>query len=145
MEAIWGKKMSASEVYQILPYLELGKMCILGKRGKHVGVVQPRALKAIKNVAIAFARDSPTAQKFLGKSYQRYPCIAAIASRKKASSNDCMVTSYMWQNGFGTWSTWNRTLRPLVVARNPQSAVSPMYPPQGPNLNAAVSNVLLKP
>ncbi|CAK9083607.1 5-methyl-1-naphthoate 3-hydroxylase (Azinomycin biosynthesis protein B1) [Durusdinium trenchii] len=62
-EAIWGKKISASEVYQILPYLELGKMCILGKRGKHVGVVQPRALKAIKNVAIAFARDSPTAQK----------------------------------------------------------------------------------
>ena len=37
--------------------------CILGKRGKSIGVVQPIAVGASKSAAIAFARDSPTAEK----------------------------------------------------------------------------------
>lgn len=62
-EGIWGKKMSSSDVYKLLPYLEFGKMCILGKRGKTIGVVQPMAIRASQNAAIAFAKDSPTAEK----------------------------------------------------------------------------------
>lgn len=62
-EGIWGKKMQSSDVYKILPYVEFGKMCILGKRGKSIGVVQPIAVGASKSAAIAFARDSPTAEK----------------------------------------------------------------------------------
>ena len=62
-EGIWGKKMSAAEAYAILPYLEFGKMCIMGARGKQVGVVQPLALRGSESTAIAFAKDSPTAEK----------------------------------------------------------------------------------
>ena len=40
--------------------------CIMGKRGKSVGIVQPRAVQASKSAAIAFARESPTAEKQLG-------------------------------------------------------------------------------
>lgn len=39
--------------------------CILGKRGKTIGVVQPMAIRASQNAAIAFAKDSPTAEKCL--------------------------------------------------------------------------------
>ena len=41
--------------------------CILGKRGKTIGVVQPMAIRASQNAAIAFAKDSPTAEKRLCK------------------------------------------------------------------------------
>ena len=69
-EGIWRKKMSFNEAYAITPYLEFGKMCIFGKRGKHMGLVQPLALAGIKRVALAFARDSPTAEKLLARSQQ---------------------------------------------------------------------------
>ncbi|CAE7467709.1 cyp140 [Symbiodinium natans] len=64
-EGIWRKKMSSTEVLEVLPYLEFGKGCIMGLRGKHSGIVQTWVVKAAQKVAIDFARSSPTAEKLM--------------------------------------------------------------------------------
>mmetsp|Transcript_94422 Transcript_94422/g.224919 ORF Transcript_94422/g.224919 Transcript_94422/m.224919 type:complete len:1533 (+) Transcript_94422:40-4638(+) len=95
-EGIWRKKMSFNEAYAITPYLEFGKMCIFGKRGKHMGLVQPLALAGIKRVALAFARDSPTAEK-LFKLIQlpKYSDLKTLLESSKKPLNDILLQDVM--------------------------------------------------
>eukprot|EP00931_Biecheleriopsis_adriatica_P046768 TRINITY_DN26896_c0_g2_i1.p1 TRINITY_DN26896_c0_g2~~TRINITY_DN26896_c0_g2_i1.p1 ORF type:complete len:1082 (-),score=261.34 TRINITY_DN26896_c0_g2_i1:195-3272(-) len=64
-EGIWGKKPTSSEVLAILPYLEFGKICIIGARGKSIGVVRPWIIEKARSAAVDFAKDSPTAKALL--------------------------------------------------------------------------------
>jgi len=93
-EGIWRKTMSSSEVLQVLPYLEFGKMCIMGKRGQKSGIVQTWVVKSSQQAAMAFARGSPTALKLMKLIEKpQFSALKKILASQPGSLEDVMLRS----------------------------------------------------